>query len=989
MLPGTATASAPAAATSDGGQNGAVEQGAARTRTALSACVAGRDAETEQLRGALDAAIAGSGSMAFVVGEAGIGKSRLAAEVAAEAGRRGLPVLRGRAVPTTTPVPYRPLAEALCSAVRGGIATADDLGAYRRTLGRLVPEWQVESPLAVDDSMVALAESVLRFLRVAGGSRGCVVVLEDLQWSDPDTVRVAEYLADNLLTERALCVVTLRDEQPSPALRVAHDLGARRVSPIVRLSRLAPDEVAEMVRSCLNAATVDADVLAFAARAGGVPFLVEEVLAAGVGCGALVPDGETWTLVDTAGVVVPDTFADDMRRRLAALGDEARRVLVAAAVLGRRFEWSLLPAITDGGEAEVLAALRCAVDAQILTIDAAEPTFRFRHALSRDAVLDELLPPEVAMLSSRALAAVEAAHPELDDEWCELAATLAEASGDRERSARLRVEAARRAVASGALASAEATLERARTHADERTAAEVDDCLLEVLSLAGKWDRAQEVVEALLARVTDDESGARQRAEVHLRLARTAVSATRWDEAQQLVERARSHLGDGGDEALAAALDAVEAQASINRDPSRSLALAQVALESATRLGLPDTACDALEILGRTARQHDLAAAEAFFSQALSTAEASGLELWRTRALHELGTIDMLRGRTVARLEEARQLALAQGTLATAAVVDVQIAAAIVFWNDPEPAIVATRRCAELGRKYGFHETMAAAVGLEAYVHARARRPDAMRRCAEEARASAPGVASEVKIGSASAVLALVEEDRAAARRHLEDAARHAASAPGDHAHSPSGGILALVQGLDDADERPEVDIPEANLHFVAVAFHRYASAVAAGRAGDDGASRLVAEGDRILGEHEWLRQLGRRLVAEAAIADGWGEPAAWLREALAYFDGRGEDANASACRSLLRRAGVAVPRRRGDDTVPLDLRAMGVTSRELEVLRLLAGGASNKDIASRLYLSPRTVERHVANLSVKTGAAHRSELIAFAAKTLRSADGS
>lgn len=964
-----------------------MDQRAAPIRTALSARVFGRDVEAEQLRGALDAAIAGSGSMVFVVGEAGIGKSRLAAEVAADAGRRSLPVFRGRAVPTSTPVPYRPLAEALCAAVRGGIATGDDLGVYRRTLGRLVPEWQTESPLPVDDSVVAIAESVLRFLRVAGGSRGCVVVLEDLHWGDPDTVRVAEYLADNLLNERALCVVTLRDEQPSTALRVAHDLGARRVSPILRLSRLGPDDVAEMVQSCLSAPSVGDDVLIFAGRAGGVPFLVEEVLAAGVGCGALVPDGETWTLTDTAGAVVPDTFAEDIRRRLAAMGDEARPVLVAAAVLGRRFEWSLLPAITDQSEAQVLAALRRAVDAQILTIDAAEPTFRFRHALSRDAVLDDLLPPEVVMLSSRALAAVETAHPELDDTWRELAATLADAAGDAQRSARLRLDAARRALAAGALASAEATLDRARVGADERTAAEIDECLVEVLSLAGKWDRAQEVVDVLLARVADDETGARQRAELLLRLARTAVSATRWDEAQRLVESARSHLTERVDEALATALGAVEAQASIVRDPSHALVLAEAALASATRLGLADIACDALEILGRTARQHDLDAAEALFSQALSTAEASGLELWRTRALHELGTIDMLRGRTVARLEEARKLAVSQGALATAAVVDVQIAAAIVFWDDPEPATVATQRCAELGRKYGFHETTAAALALETYVHARAQRPDEMRRCAEEARSSAPGAASEVKIASASAVLALVEEDREAARRHLEDAARYAASAPGDHAYSPAGGILALVQALDGTYGPAKADVPQASIHFLAAAFHRYASAVAAGRAGDDRAAALVAEGDRILGDHEWLRQLGRRLVAEAAITDGWGEPAGWLREALAYFDGRGEQANASACRSLLRRAGVAVPRRRGDERVPPDLRAMGVTSRELEVLRLLAEGAPNKDIASRLYLSPRTVERHVANLSTKTIVASRSELVAFAARTLRTTD--
>ncbi|MDP8910051.1 MAG: AAA family ATPase, partial [Chloroflexota bacterium] len=491
-----------------------MDERAALARTALSSRVVGRDPELDHLRAAVDAAIAGFGSMVFLVGEAGIGKSRLAAEVASDAARRGLAVLRGRAVPTSTPVAYRPLAEALCSVVRAGVVASDDVGEYRRTLSRLVPEWQTEAPLAVDDSVVALAESVLRFLRVAGGSEGCVLVLEDLHWSDPDTVRVTEYLADNLRSERTLCVVTLRDEQPSPALRLAHDLAARRVSPIVRLSRLTPDEVAEMVESCLNAPAVDGDVLEFAARADGVPFLVEEVLAAGVGSGALVPHGETWTVSDTAGPVIPLTFADSIRRRLAALGEDTRAVLVAAAVLGRRFEWSLLPAITERAEAEVLAALRRAVDAQILTIDAAEPTFRFRHALSRDAVLDDLLPPEVAMLSRRALGAVEAAHPELDDAWRELAAELADGAGDRQRAAHLRLDAARRALAAGALASAETTLDRARAHADDRTAAEVDECLLAVLSLAGKWDRAQEVAEALLTRVANDEGAPRRRAEL-------------------------------------------------------------------------------------------------------------------------------------------------------------------------------------------------------------------------------------------------------------------------------------------------------------------------------------------------------------------------------------------------------------------------------------------------------------------------------------------
>jgi DNA-binding CsgD family transcriptional regulator len=84
----------------------------------------------------------------------------------------------------------------------------------------------------------------------------------------------------------------------------------------------------------------------------------------------------------------------------------------------------------------------------------------------------------------------------------------------------------------------------------------------------------------------------------------------------------------------------------------------------------------------------------------------------------------------------------------------------------------------------------------------------------------------------------------------------------------------------------------------------------------------------------------------------------------------------------LLRVAGAPVPRRReGSDAVPADLRAKGVTAREMEVLALLAEGLSNKEIAARLFVSPRTVERHIANLTPKTGVERRSQLVALAAR--------
>jgi DNA-binding CsgD family transcriptional regulator len=197
-----------------------------------------------------------------------------------------------------------------------------------------------------------------------------------------------------------------------------------------------------------------------------------------------------------------------------------------------------------------------------------------------------------------------------------------------------------------------------------------------------------------------------------------------------------------------------------------------------------------------------------------------------------------------------------------------------------------------------------------------------------------------------------------------------------------------LVRAVDPVGGEDLPGLPEEDpVHFLGRAYHQYAKAVASARAGHgDRAAALMTEADRLLEGFEWFRQCGRRLVAEAAIADGWGNPVAWLREAQAFFEQRQQERIASACRSLLRQAGVPVPRRRpGSDDVPPALRALGVTARELEVLHLLSTGLSNKEIGSRLYLSPRTVERHIANLVTKTGLERRAQLVALAARTIES----
>jgi len=164
-----------------------------------------------------------------------------------------------------------------------------------------------------------------------------------------------------------------------------------------------------------------------------------------------------------------------------------------------------------------------------------------------------------------------------------------------------------------------------------------------------------------------------------------------------------------------------------------------------------------------------------------------------------------------------------------------------------------------------------------------------------------------------------------------------------------------------------------------------YAHAVAAGLAGNrEQAGQLMTEADQVLSGQaafSMWRHLCRRLAAEAALAGGWGDPVSWLRECLAVFDTGGHRHAATACRVLLHRAGAAVPRRSGDAVAPPDLAALGVTAREADVLRLVADGLTNKEIGERLFLSPRTVEKHVERLVAKTGAQNRSQLVSRAAR--------
>jgi len=953
-------------------------------RQVLCPVLVGRAEETRDLQAALTAAKEGRGGTAFVTGEAGIGKSRLARETARAAVELGCTALTGRAVASAVPAPFRPFAEALVAAGRsgrlpGGPAGSAELEPFLPALGRLVPDWR-RAASAADESLVYLGEAVLRLLRVLARDDGCLLVLEDLHWADRETLALLEYLADNLAAERVLCVATLREGESGPATGLARALESRGSAVVLPLGRLDTAAAARMAQACVGAADLPEAVQSLVSqRAEGVPFLVEEVLAGLIGNGTLAERDGRWHADDLAESGVPATFAEAVLERLDGLDPDSRHVICAAAVLGRGFDWTLLPPVTGLPDPVVTSALRRGVALQLFAPSGED--FRFRHALTHEAVLAGLLPPERAQLAGRALAAVEAAHPGLPGHWCARAAELAQTAGNAARAGALLLEAGRRDLAVGALASAEHTLSRARAliGSDELLRLPVDEALTEVFALSGQVDRATETGRTLLARLGHGEALARA-ATLHLDIARAAIAGARWAEAAASIGVARE---SGVDPARA---DACAAQVAIGEgDLRRADDLARAALSGAQRDGLPDVACEALEVIGRVARQRDLAAAERAFAQAADVATAHGLRLWHMRALHELGTIDQLRTESVERLVAARELAVAQGALALTATLDLQIAAGLNKQFRAAEALEAARRSAETSRRFRL-ATLPMALIFQATAHAISGAEADMEDRIAEALALAPGDPDVAGCawGHCRATASLLAGRLDEAYERMTAGADLMLGSPATIA-PPFLGLWPLLGALLDRDPgeaAARVRAAHFTRHLVVGSLLGYADAILAGRQGrEEAAAAAFTAADAQMGPLvAWYRHYARRIVAQAAIADGWGDPVGWLREAAGFFAERGDDRVAAACRALLRQAGAPVPRQRtGSTGLPGQLRALGITEREADVLRLAAQGLGNREIAAAMFLSPRTVEKHVASLLAKTGL-RRGQLAGYSA---------
>jgi DNA-binding CsgD family transcriptional regulator len=910
--------------------------------------IVGREAELSALRRALTTAVSGEAKCALLVGEAGIGKSRLAQEVADWAVDQGARVVTGRAVPASASTAYRPITDFLLQLFRH-MPLPDDPGlvTWLPLLQPLLPHLVKGGAATADIPPNLRGEAVVQLLgRVS--SSALAIVVEDLHWADGDTLALLEYLADNL-SGPALLVLTLRDDVPSAALEVARRLRSRAGVTFVSLGRLTDEQQATMVRACQP----DADerlVGRIQATAEGVPFLVEELLAS--------PG-------------LPADFRATVEARLAALGPDQREVIEAAAVLGRHFDWQLLPAMTGQGEEAVSRALAEGVGSMLLASHG--PALSFWHALTREAVLDQLIPPRQRQLALSGLDALANADPALAGGAREVAIDLALRAGDRRRAGQLLIGSGRQSLAWGALATAAEALRRAAdllVGSSEQAEAELE--LLEALALSGRVDEAAAVGARMVTRLGSDLGTVAIRLEAHLQLAHAAVAASRWPMARCHLDEARRLTTMDASRAAGPRVDVLEADLAMavgDYETARAFVEGVLVAESASAA----VRCHAFEVLGRSRRSTDLSSARVAFEGAQVTAENADLPLWRLRALHELGTIDLFDHAGVSRLQEARRSAEQMGAMSTAAVLDLQLCAAFTCRWDLDACDAHAASALEVAERLGLGQVRAKALAM--LTGSASMRADlaGTEKYATLTVAAAPEdqMLQGFCWGMRGMALLLTGDADASV-----EAWSRGMAILGRVSHAEPAALRALwpLVLATRGDRRAQEAIHEARSLGVA-AFHlnrsivAYAEAVLAGRQGDKRrAQELIAIAGPGWANCEGWADLARLLAAPAALSDGWADARLWLNGASARFTARGLPELGRQCRELL------------SATTSNPWSDVGISAREADVLRLVAEGLSNKDIADRLYLSPRTVEKHIESLFRKTGARSRTQLLTWLA---------
>ena len=977
----------------------------------------GRARELARLAELTAQAARGEPSFALIGGESGVGKSRLLDEFAAAAARDGARVITGDCVDLgDAELPYAPLVGAL-----RGIG-ADELG---RLLPRGASELSTLLPQLPGDTgelgpaaltQARLFELLLSLLGGLGATAPLVLLIEDAHWADASTRDFLSFLIANSRSERLLLAISYRTDElhrRHPLRAFLAEADRTRSVTRITLERFTKQELAQQLDGILGHPPAPELVEELFRRAEGNAFFSEELLAVGGG---------------SAEVRLPDDVRDALMLRIEALGADAQSTLRVAAAAGARVRHALLEAAAQQPRDALLAGLREAIAHHVLVQEHDSDVYRFRHALLREALLDDLLPGERGPLHA-AIGRALAADRSLSASGRSVAAELAAhwfAAHDLPAAFAASAQAGAEAEGMAAYAEANRHFERAAELWDavspQQRAGVPDRVELlrraaEAIHFTGDTDRALALCRRALDLI-DESSQPMLAAGLHERIGRYLWTAGQHGEAVDELRRATAAMPDDAP-----------------------------AVDRARVLGAEG---HVLMLIGNGAE------ARARCEQALPLAREAGSLIEQCRILNSLGPAMTWTGESeagIATLQEARRLAAELDDPEEQMRSFVNLAEILDQDGRLEEATQVSRDGVELARRRGFAVTLPLLISELAQRLIRLGEWDEAHEILLEA--TAPARSWQVARVSALSTLAYIQAvrgDRESFGRSLNELEGAMANMVGAMWTAPVAHARAeAALWLGNAGEASDVvtaeltryeEIVEADFLCVAPLLVSGARAqaelaMAARTVGnDDELEQVMAQGGEI-------RALAERMIAadsqpesvlqaetallEVARAEGSATAAQW-RELAERWRARGNSLLGAYCSwraaelvlagggprgdvqpmldsafrtavrlrteplrreisDLARRARLPLSESEADAAEPQPptegesgsaavsaAERVGLTARELDVVRLMAGGATNREIAAALFISQKTVTVHITRILAKLDARTRVE---------------
>jgi class 3 adenylate cyclase/tetratricopeptide (TPR) repeat protein len=479
-----------------------------------------RDAERARLRRLVDDSLVGRGRFALVAGEAGVGKSRLVAEIADEAQARGMRVLTGHCVEMSGTPPYLPYVEIIEQAIsspRSSVALREALGDVAPEIARIVPALrrvfpEIPPPVELPAELARryVWNSFGEFMGRAAQNQPMLLVLEDLHWAGESTLLLTEYLAPLLPDMPVLVLGTYRDDEVDlhhPLARVIGQLGRRRLVEQVSLRRLSFDGVHAMLRALAGQPAPEQLARVIDRETEGNPFFVEEVYLHLVESGVLLDQhGRMRADLRLDEGSVPDSIRLVLGQRLGRLATSTREVLVAAAVSGRVFATELVGEMADADPDLLVEAFDEAERARLIISGTTAGELMFSHELIRQTLLSGVSAIKRERLHLKAATAISHLYSDdLEAHAGELAYHLSHAgrSGDRASLVHYLTIAGERAFDAAAFDDAVGYFENGLSllpAADQLDRARLLERLAMALRGVGRWEDALRTMDEALDR---------------------------------------------------------------------------------------------------------------------------------------------------------------------------------------------------------------------------------------------------------------------------------------------------------------------------------------------------------------------------------------------------------------------------------------------------------------------------------------------------------